>query len=172
MGEPTAVHISMAAVTPNGQGNIKAFPKGADGSSGLTVNFAPIGTNLNNAGTVKTAYNAGTDIGVKASYAGSHVTIQVLGYYSRPERTKPEFYRAAGTASIANNSYGYVYSSYCPSGYEWVSPGTNFYLDQAVYLIGLGRSGTAQRSICYFRNISGSAKTMTCYAHCIRIPGR
>ena len=80
-GEPRAVHISMAAVTPDSQGNIKAFPYGASGTAGLTVNFAPIGTNLNNAGTVQTAYNVGYDIGVKSSYAATHVTMQVLGYY-------------------------------------------------------------------------------------------
>lgn len=80
-GEPSAVHLSVVVVTPNGQGNIKTHPYLTSSSTGLAVNFANIGTNLANAGTVGvTRYNT-YDISVSANNAGAHVTIQVLGYY-------------------------------------------------------------------------------------------
>ena len=81
LGEPYAAHISVAAVDPTGKGNIKAFPVGTSETAGLTVNFASIGTNLNNAGTVKTSLGTGPDISLSAQYAGAHATVQVLGYY-------------------------------------------------------------------------------------------
>lgn len=59
LGESYAVHISVAAVDPTDKGNLKAFPYDASGTAGLTVNFASIGTNLNNAGIVKTSLGTG-----------------------------------------------------------------------------------------------------------------
>jgi predicted aconitase with swiveling domain len=81
LGEPLAAHINMVAVTPTGKGNLKAFPKGAGSTAGLSVNYNTIDTNLANAGTVKTSYNTGSDITVASNYSSAHVTIQVLGYY-------------------------------------------------------------------------------------------
>ena len=77
----------MAAVSPDGKDNLKAFPVGADPNAGLTVNFAQIGTNLNNVGTVMTTVGTGPDISLSAHYADTHATIQVLGYYyPQPKR--------------------------------------------------------------------------------------
>lgn len=80
-GEPSAVHVSVAAVDPNGKGNIKVKPYLNPTNQGLTVNYNSIGTNLNNAGTVGVRRNSAFDIAVTSSFAGVHVTIQVLGYY-------------------------------------------------------------------------------------------
>jgi hypothetical protein len=80
-GQPLAAHINMVAVDPTGKGNLKALPKGASSSAGLSVNYNTIDTNLANAGTVKTSIDTGSDITVASQYSSAHVTIQVLGYY-------------------------------------------------------------------------------------------
>ena len=71
----------MVAVDPTGKGNLKAFPVGADGTAGLSINYNAIDTNLANAGTVKTITGSGPDITVASNYSSAHVTVQVLGYY-------------------------------------------------------------------------------------------
>jgi hypothetical protein len=81
LGEPLAAHINIVAVNPTGKGNLKAFPKGAGSTAGLSVNYNTIDTNLANADTVKTTAMVGTDISVASNYSSAHVTIQVLGYY-------------------------------------------------------------------------------------------
>ena len=63
-GGPLAAHVSMVAVDPTGKGNLKAFPVGADGTAGLSINYNAIDTNLANAGTVKTIDGSGPDITV------------------------------------------------------------------------------------------------------------
>lgn len=80
-GEPRGAMLNLVAIDPDGKGNLKAYPIGA--TTGLSVNFASIGTNLANAGAIKTSYNhaSGRDIRVAASYANVHASIQVLGYF-------------------------------------------------------------------------------------------
>ena len=71
----------MVAVYPTGKGNLKAFPKGVGATTGLSVNYNDIDTNLANASTVKTSFKTGTDMTVALNYSSAHVTLQVLGYY-------------------------------------------------------------------------------------------
>ena len=82
-GEPSAVHISIVAVNPDGKGNLKAHPYSTPSNRGLSINFAPIGTNLAIAGTVGVTRNRDSDISISANFAGAHVQAQVLGYYYR-----------------------------------------------------------------------------------------
>jgi len=96
-GEPRGVHLTLIAVTPDGQGNLQALPFGASPGAGLSVNFAPIGTNLANAGTIKTAYLAANDITVTSRYAGCHAVINVLGYYYDAEPEKIVAAASSGT---------------------------------------------------------------------------
>jgi hypothetical protein len=80
-GTPEAAHINMVAVNPLGKGNLQAFPVGAGAGAGLSVNYNTIDTNLANAGTVKTATDAGPDISVASNFSSAHTVIDVLGYY-------------------------------------------------------------------------------------------
>ncbi len=81
LGEPLAAHINMIAVNPRGKGNLQAFPKGAAPGAGMFINYNAIGTNLSNAGTVKTSFNTGTDITVYSQSSSTDTVIDVLGYY-------------------------------------------------------------------------------------------
>ena len=82
LGEPlSSAHINMVAVNPTGKGNLQAFPVGVITGSGLSVNYNTIGTNLANAGTVKTITGMGADITVASNFSSAHTVIDVLGYY-------------------------------------------------------------------------------------------
>jgi hypothetical protein len=81
LGEPLAAHINMVAVNPTGKGNLQAYPLGAGPGAGLIVNYNNIGTNLANAGTVKSFEGSGPDITVTSRVSSVHAVIDVLGYY-------------------------------------------------------------------------------------------
>jgi hypothetical protein len=81
LGEPRAVHINMIAVDPARKGNLQAFPADAGAGAGLSVNYNTIGTNLSNAGTVKTVTGSGANIAVASNFSSAHAVIDVLGYY-------------------------------------------------------------------------------------------
>jgi hypothetical protein len=81
LGEPLAAHINMIAVNPSGYGHMQAFS--VDGSQGanLMVNFADVGSNFANAGTIETRLGSGPDITVTSRCSSAHTVIDVLGYY-------------------------------------------------------------------------------------------
>ena len=81
LGEPLAAHVNMTAVDPTGKGNLQAFPVGAGPGAGLIINYNVIGTNLANAGTVKSITGGGPDITVTSRVYSVHAVIDVLGYY-------------------------------------------------------------------------------------------
>jgi hypothetical protein len=81
LGEPLAAHINMVAVDPAGKGNLQAFPVGTSAGAGLSVNYNTIGSNLANAGTIKTVTGSEEDITVASNYSSTHTVIDVLGYY-------------------------------------------------------------------------------------------
>jgi hypothetical protein len=71
----------VVAVDPTSKGNLQAFPLGAGPGAGLIINYNAIGTNLANAGTVKSITGGGPDITVTSRVSSVHAVIDVLGYY-------------------------------------------------------------------------------------------
>ena len=172
VGYPSAVHLSITVVNPNGKGNLRVFPSGGSASAGgIQTTFANIGMNISNAGTTKVNYGSGNDIAVKASYSGCHVEIMVLGYYSRPEETLPERIRQSTTITVpAGDAVSGMAT--CPADYTMsggnCNPGSCG-LEMRDCWVGVSNP----RSMgCEFYN----NKSYTCigYANavCIRIPGR
>lgn len=184
VGPPSAVHLAVTVVNPDGKGNVKIFPWGASGSTGLQVNYAPIGTNLANAGTTRALYGAGSDIGVRTQYAGAHLTIQVLGYYTRPERTPVDNYVGYASANVLNNANFNVHSPTCPAGYRLSGGGfiNTTYTTGLNFISSRPTEGTsyaplsgynkATRWFCQGRNQSGGSTTVRCYVVCTGTPGR
>jgi hypothetical protein len=172
---PSAAHLAVTVVNPDGKGNVKVFPWGASGTTGLQINFAPIGTNLANAGTTRVYYGSSSDIGVRTQYAGAHVTIQVLGYYTRPEATQLQAYSTYASRSVAWNTLGVVYSPICRTGYVATGGGCSWQYDWNE--IGTTSrpypaSGIPNRWECRgFHNRIGF-QNLTTYVVCSRIPGR
>jgi hypothetical protein len=90
-GEPRAVLLNVVAVDPNGKGNLNVVPYGINPRTqgALSVNFnVSAGTNLANAGVIKTAYLSASDIALSANYSGCHAFILVLGYFYDAEPEK------------------------------------------------------------------------------------
>jgi hypothetical protein len=88
-GEPLAAHINMVAVNPSGKGNMQAFPVSGTKGANLIVNFADIGSNLANAGTIETSTGSGPDITVTSQGSSAHTVIDVLGFYYYPSNFAP-----------------------------------------------------------------------------------
>jgi hypothetical protein len=80
----TAVVLNVVAVTPSGQGNLRAWA--VDGTEPLAsiINFSSAaGTNLANAVTLPIKGVSGDqDINIRASFADVHVVGDVLGYFT------------------------------------------------------------------------------------------
>ena len=156
-GEPSAVHISMVAVNPNGKGNLKAHPYGTASNRGLSINFAPIGTNLAVAGTVKVTRSDDYDISISANFSGAHVQAQVLGYYYRVE--KDDFkVRFEGSRSTVNTWL--TLAGGCTNHHRveiWVpGPGKITVNAQAVLRLITHWEGTADQATVYIGNAVNS----------------
>ena len=174
-GIPTSFNVSAVAINvistdQTGNGNIRVIPTGGGLPSATLLNYTP-GSNLSNSAVVQSAISYTDDLYIYSSFSATHVVVDIMGYFAAPVRTKPDYNRVYASSTIANGSYGTVYSPYCPSGYEWVSAGTDG-ISQRVYVVGSGRNGSTQRSFCVYHNLTGSSISIACYAHCLRIPGR
>ena len=176
-GEPSAVHISVVAVNPNGKGNIKAHPYGTSSSAGLSVNFAVIGTNLANAGTVKVTRNSTYDISVTALYSGAHVTIQVLGYYYPVDQSdfKVQYVQRENNYLVAPNTSYSNAACACPTGYYVAGGGwwsrrnvSPHYQDRNVHAYTDRPNGTSGW-IVGIRNDTGYYHWLTVYAICLKL---
>jgi hypothetical protein len=176
-GEPSAVHISVVAVNPNGKGNIKAHPYGTSSSAGLSVNFAVIGTNLANAGTVKVTRNSTYDISISALYSGAHVTIQVLGYYYPVDESdfKVQYVKREKSYLVAPNTSYTDAACACPTGYYVVGGGwwsrrnvSPHYHDKDVHAYTDRPNGTSGW-IVGIRNDTGYYHWLTVYAICLKL---
>lgn len=169
VGEPRAVMINVTAVPSTTGGYLKAYPANVSAPNTSLVNFEA-GQVVANAGIIKTYHSLGPKELEIFAYKSSHVVIDVMGYFSIPEATMPDYYRTHTTTSIAASTTRIVYSDYCPTGYQWVSAGSESH-NSNLYLQGSGQNGSSGRSFCKFRNLSGAAQNGLCAAHCLRIPG-
>lgn len=148
-GEPSAVHISMVAVNPDGKGNLKAHPFGTPSNRGLSINFAPIGTNLAIAGTVGVTRNSFSDISISANFSGAHVVAPVLGYYYPVDRSDYRVRVSGNQSSNATNLTG------SPTG----GPCTN-HSGGTVYLVAPGPGWITVTAQAWLRLESHNSSTI------------
>ena len=135
-GEPFAAHINLVVANPTGKGNMQAFAVGGTPGANLAVNFADIGTNFANAGTVQTAVGSGPDITVSSRVSSAHTIIDVLGYYYYTSSFAP-VPRTGQTVSYAPGDDGDL-----QMGVPWPDPrftdnGDGTVIDQLTGLIWL-----------------------------------
>jgi hypothetical protein len=83
-GEPHAVHLSVAAVPVERQGNLRLFPFNTPTPNASVVNYKTSAQNISNALTVKTCILCTKDVNVQNFVGTTHVVIDVLGYYCPP----------------------------------------------------------------------------------------
>lgn len=176
VGEPTAVLLNVVAVEPNGKGNLNVVPYGVYPTSqaGLSVNFNnTAGTNLANAGVVKSTLASAGDISLSANYSGCHAFITVLGYFSRPGATKlDEITNPSTEGKVPAGGYLPLFSPACPSGYTVTGGGCHFFTINSGHSIQGTRYGGQNKWLCDFLNSTGSVAGVEVHAICRRVPGR
>ena len=177
VGEPSGVHINISVVPETtSPGNVRVYPANVSTPNAAVVNFNP-DVNIANAVTVKSAYLFGRDIEVYTTQRAS-VVIDVMGYYSPPERTRPDSWIGYSSAvTVLNNATANVYSPYCPTGYRLSGGGHLWsHFDAGVFVVGSRATPTGYNSnsrwIVQVRNSTGINRTMQAYVVCQRIPGR
>ena len=129
---------------------------------------------LNNAGTVKTNYSNAGRIGVGARYGGTHVTIQVLGYYTRPEVTPLQSVVLKNTQTVTHNTQFGVFSPPCPSEYILTGGGCEEeFINSARVIMRSQPYSTNGNSywLCKGHNYATTQK-VTADVVCARVPGR
>lgn len=173
-----AIAVSMAVVSPAGQGYLTAFPGDvADASKPLaaTLNYNAGEVVVSNAAILKVNQGAASpDLKIFSSNT-TEVIIDVVGYYSKPV--------SAGslecvnsdlkTTSIAANSALLVGANLCAAGYLTTSA-TCDSSSSGVYVNGSGMNGNlpALGAYCRYFNSSATAQSTYTAATCCRIPGR
>jgi hypothetical protein len=84
-GPATAAVVNFVAVSPTGQGNLRAWAFGATEPNASTINYAALGLNIANGVVVPLCDPAVStcafDLSVKASVSGTHLVADVLGYF-------------------------------------------------------------------------------------------
>lgn len=172
-GSFAAIAATVTVVNPNASGTLKAWPFGGAEPTAITMAFAA-GEVRSSAGTFKLDQGAAlNELTVQAS-ATTHLTIDVTGYYTAPQATKPEctqttlqsFTIAAGAVTFFNNPV-------CPTGFVETVPYC-FSSDSGVYSKGSGvNSNTAGlATFCAWQNTTGGSRTVYGGSICCRVPGR
>jgi hypothetical protein len=81
-GEPSAVHMNVAAVPQSGQGHFAVFPADVSPPNASLVNYRTGVQNIANAATIKTFVQVGAgEIEVINRFGFAHLVIDVMGYY-------------------------------------------------------------------------------------------
>lgn len=159
------------------QGHVRIYPAHETSTITSIVNFIP-GAAVANSTIVKTTHLGGDDFKIFAA-RDAHVIVDVMGYFDKPEMTKPDTYIAKSPSkTIQGNNFSRLFSPNCPSSYRLISGGMQA-SDLRVHVSGSypdtdisGANLSANRWRCRAQNTSGSAHTVSCYAICLRIPGK
>lgn len=172
-GSFAAIAATVTVVNPNASGTLKAWPFGGVEPTAITMAFAA-GEVRSSFGTFKLDQGAAAnELTVQAS-ATTHLTIDVTGYYTAPQATKPQctqttlvsFTIAAGASTFFNNPA-------CPTGYIETVPYC-YTAEAGVYSQGSGvNSNTAGlATFCAWQNTTGVTRTVYGGSICCRVPGR
>jgi len=171
--DPAAVAVNVAVVEPNGLGHIRIYPQGGSVPTASLVNFMTAGQIIANAVVAKTGISLGADFRIYAART-THVVVDLMGYFAPPKPTTPQRQVVSASTSMPDNTNKAVNSPSCPSGYQLSGGGCHFsHFDNDLILIG-SRPWSGNRWHCDARNDagSGSGRTLTAHAVCLRIPGR
>jgi hypothetical protein len=167
--DTAAIAVSMAVVSPAGQGYLTAFPGNvADAAKPLaaTLNYNAGEVVVSNAATLKVAQSGSPDLKIFSSNA-TEIIVDVVGYYSKPVATALECTTVSGASTVlpASSVNTFATAPACAAGYTRVSVlcGTNSNNNR---ILGITQSG------CFSANAGASAGTVNADSVCCRIPGR
>jgi hypothetical protein len=186
-GMPTAYDVSAVAinVTSTGQtgvGNIQVAECGSGLPTSSLLNYQA-GVNVANAAVVRSAITCllGGDIYVRSNNSASHVVVDLLGYFARPEATALDNNVLYAQQNVLASQNFTLYSPGCPAGFRLTGGGglsTTFgatpmsssrpVLGETTTLVS--GINSADRWCC--QGVSGIAAAYYCFSVCARVPGR
>jgi hypothetical protein len=171
--DTAAIAVSMAVVSPAGQGYLTAFPGNvADAAKPLaaTLNYNAGEVVVSNAAILKVAQSATPDLKIFSSNA-TEIIVDVVGYYSKPVATALECTVVNSeifSVPVGFSNFHYTTST-CAAGYTAVSAYCYNQTNPDIYLTGSGTNGGAW---CGWRSFAPTAANVTQGTNCCRIPGR
>jgi hypothetical protein len=82
VAQAQAVAFNFVAVNPAGAGNLRAWPSDLTAPNASIINYAQVGLNIANGIAVPVRQDSeGSDLSLRADASGTHVVIDVVGYY-------------------------------------------------------------------------------------------
>jgi hypothetical protein len=179
-----AVVLNLTAVNPAGAGDLRAWPW--DSSSppppnSSVINYATVtGLNIANGLVVplcntatSTSGSCSKDLFLRADAQGTHLVIDVLGYFAAPVATALSCETLSSPFSAAIGTQFNVASPACDSGYTLTGGGIELGTawTSGDELLGSNPFGGVEWQ-CLGYNGGGNTWTGNCYAICCRVPGR
>lgn len=108
------------------------------------------------------------DITIRANAAGTHVIIDVFGYFQNAVVGQAVISRLAGASTVVvNNSGAFVSGAACPAGTRLIGGD----VDHGAFDVAIGEyTGVAQTYIAWMINRNGANAAVTAYSRCLTTP--
>jgi hypothetical protein len=168
-GVPRAVAMTITAVGAGGFGWVTAWSYGDPRPNASHLNYLS-GWTVASTTIVPVVPGGGNDFNLGVYGAGTHILVDVVGYYAAPIATPLDCTQVDVVETIAAGASGWV-DVFCPSGRTatgggsdvTTSPVAGVYLTTSPYLNGW---------TTWAENSTGSAKGIISRVRCCRVPGR
>jgi hypothetical protein len=165
---PVSLVLSVAAISPTGNGYFRAWPYSTTKPAASVISYRT-GQNIQNDIILKMSQGLTQDFSVESA-SGSHLVVNVLGYFAAPQATALDCLTTAPTIqAVAAGTKADVIVA-CPAGYSvtgGISVWANTDNSGPIY------SGPYQSSFeAIGHNTTGVSKQLFAYAQCCRVPGR
>ena len=125
--DPIAVAINVTATNQASMGDLRIYPYSSTPPNASILNFKAF-TDVANAAIVQQCYLCGPDLTIMSDVSGSHVVIDVLGYFRAPTATtlQQTVEVSASTPVAPGGAWADVTGPTCPTGYVMTGGGYNY----------------------------------------------
>jgi hypothetical protein len=167
-----AVVINLAAVPASGQGFVTVWPFNSPRPNAGQLNYSSFINQaaISNSFIVQICRGCTDEISIFTRPGSTHVVVDVLGYFSRPEKTPLQIYRAYLRKWIAGGWGTCI--AWCPSGYSLTGGGCNTMSNVMPVQISYPLYEDEVGWRCGATNETMTSYWIDCHAICARIPGR
>lgn len=163
-----AINITVTGFSANGGLTVWAVGTSQPTASAINYSAGHV-PSIANGLVVPGCYGCADDIVVRAFGAGTHVLIDVVGYFQPTASTAASVTRLAGTpGNIAAGGAGFVDGGNCPSGTRLIAGENDFSGTDVV--IGESRQDTVTRWTMWMINNDAAARSVTVYSRCLDTP--
>jgi hypothetical protein len=173
--DPIAVVINVTATNQASIGDLRIYPYGSPAPMASILNFKAF-TDVANAAIVQQCYLCGPDLTILSDVSGSHVVVDVLGYFRSPTYTtlQQTVEVSPYTTVASGGAWAEVTGPTCPTGYVMTGGGYNY--AGAATGVWVWESSPLNDGSAWFVRIKNDNPTtgIQVYAKtiCNRVPGR